>query len=166
MPIHPAILSPMLKAYISLKSPLTQKSISRFPAPPNSRSPTWKVTVILSSLCSTSWKHSLECAPICMLCARDVVRRPVRALRIRGERMLGGGGEERGRSRYRRRFVKHSRLSKQSWLLRAFFRKMVDTFRMVGLTSVYRILSRRVRTKSFVYYETHKALQISLNLIL
>lgn len=58
------------------------------------------------------------------------------------------------------------RLAKQSWLQRAFFRKMVYTFRMVGLTSVYRSLKRRVRTKSFVYYETHKALQISLNLIL
>lgn len=33
---------------------LTQKSISKFPAPPNSLSPTWKVTVILSSLCSCS----------------------------------------------------------------------------------------------------------------
>lgn len=38
----------------------TQKSISRFPLPPNSRSPTWYVTVILSSRCKTSWKHSRE----------------------------------------------------------------------------------------------------------
>ncbi len=48
----------------------TQKSTSKFPAPPNSRSPTWKVTVILSSLCSCSWKHSRECAPRTMLCPR------------------------------------------------------------------------------------------------
>ena len=38
----------------------TQKSISRFPLPPNSRSPTWKVTVMTSSRCSDSWKHSRE----------------------------------------------------------------------------------------------------------
>jgi hypothetical protein len=49
----------------------TQKSISRFPLPPNSRSPTWKVTVILSSACNCSWKHSLECARSWILCARD-----------------------------------------------------------------------------------------------
>lgn len=36
----------------------TQKSTSRFPLPPNSRSPTWKVTVMTSSRCSDSWKHS------------------------------------------------------------------------------------------------------------
>ena len=47
----------------------TQKSISKLPLPPNSRSPTWKVTVILSSLCRASWKHSRWWAFIWMLCA-------------------------------------------------------------------------------------------------
>ena len=54
----------------------TQKSISRLPAPPNSLSPTWKVTVILSSLCSISWKHSLECAPSWILCPRAPRNKP------------------------------------------------------------------------------------------
>lgn len=40
----------------------TQKSMSRFPALPNSRSPTWNVTVILSPWCRFSWKHSRPCA--------------------------------------------------------------------------------------------------------
>lgn len=52
-----------------LKSEQTQKSISRLPLPPNSRSPTWKVTVILSSAWSCSWKHSRECALSWMLWA-------------------------------------------------------------------------------------------------
>jgi hypothetical protein len=43
--------------------------MSRFPALPNSRSPTWKVTVILSSLCRFSWKHSRPCAGSWMLWA-------------------------------------------------------------------------------------------------
>ena len=47
----------------------TQKSISRLPLPPNSRSPTWNVTVILSSLWSLSWKHSREWALSWMLWA-------------------------------------------------------------------------------------------------
>jgi len=47
----------------------TQKSIYKLPLPPNSRSPTWNVMVILSSLCSVSWKHSRECAFIWILCA-------------------------------------------------------------------------------------------------
>ena len=34
---------------------LTQKSTSRLPALPNSRSPTWNVTVIVSSRCKFSW---------------------------------------------------------------------------------------------------------------
>lgn len=50
----------------------TQKSISRFPAEPNSRSPTWKVTDILSSLCRDSWKHSRPWAGRTMLCAAAV----------------------------------------------------------------------------------------------
>lgn len=54
---------------------LTQKSMSKFPLPPNSRSPTWNVTVILSSLCSCSWKHSRECARSWMLCASLVPQR-------------------------------------------------------------------------------------------
>ena len=53
----------------------TQKSISKFPLPPNSRSPTWNVTVILSSLCNVSWKHSRECALIWILCAWLQARR-------------------------------------------------------------------------------------------
>jgi hypothetical protein len=40
----------------------TQKSMSRLPELPNSRSPTWNVTVILSSRCRFSWKHSRPCA--------------------------------------------------------------------------------------------------------
>lgn len=47
----------------------TQKSISRFPLPPNSRSPTWNETVILSSLWRVSWKHSREWALSWMLWA-------------------------------------------------------------------------------------------------
>ena len=58
---------------------LTQKSMSRFPLPPNSRSPTWKVTVILSSECSSSWKHSRECALSWMLCAELTAKSPQRA---------------------------------------------------------------------------------------
>lgn len=53
----------------------TQKSTSRLPAPPNSLSPTWKVTVILSSLCSCSWKHSREWAPRLMLWAAAMEER-------------------------------------------------------------------------------------------
>jgi hypothetical protein len=51
-----------------MKALRTQKSTSKFPLPPNSRSPTWNVTVILSSLCSASWKHSRWWAFIWMLC--------------------------------------------------------------------------------------------------
>ena len=47
----------------------TQKSTSRLPALPNSRSPVWKVTVILSSRCRLSWKHSMPWAGSTMLCA-------------------------------------------------------------------------------------------------
>jgi len=47
----------------------TQKSMYKLPLPPNSRSPTWNVIVILSSLCSVSWKHSREYAFNWMLCA-------------------------------------------------------------------------------------------------
>lgn len=46
----------------------TQKLTSRFPLPPNSLSPVWKVTVMRSSLCRSSWKHSLEWARRRMLC--------------------------------------------------------------------------------------------------
>jgi hypothetical protein len=56
----------------------TQKSMSKLLAPPNSRSPTWKVTVILSSACNCSWKHSRECAFSRILCAAE---RPARASR-------------------------------------------------------------------------------------
>jgi hypothetical protein len=45
----------------------TQKSMSRFPALPNSLSPTWNVTVILSSRRSCSWKHSRPWAGSWML---------------------------------------------------------------------------------------------------
>lgn len=54
----------------------TQKSMSKFPLPPNSRSPTWKVTVILSSAWSCSWKHSFVCALSWMLWA---AAKPTRA---------------------------------------------------------------------------------------
>ena len=60
----------------------TQKSTSRFPALPNSLSPTWNVTVILSSLWSCSWKHSLPCAASWMLCARAAPIRVLAARRI------------------------------------------------------------------------------------
>ncbi len=53
--------------------------MSRFPEPPNSRSPTWNVTVILSSLCNSSWKHSLVCALSWMLCAKEAPIRPAKA---------------------------------------------------------------------------------------
>lgn len=59
----------------------TQKSISRFPLLPNSLSPTWKVTVILSPECSCSWKHSRECGFICMLCAEERVMMATKAAR-------------------------------------------------------------------------------------
>lgn len=70
------------------KARRTQKSTSRLPAPPNSLSPTWNVTVILSPLCSCSWKHSREWAPRLMLwdATRDVRRRAEvvkRLLRVR-----------------------------------------------------------------------------------
>lgn len=58
----------------------TQKSTSRFPLPPNSRSPTWKLTVILSSACNCSWKHSRECAPSWMLCATEAPRSAAKAM--------------------------------------------------------------------------------------
>jgi len=58
---------------------LTQKSMSRFPLPPNSLSPTWNVTVMRSSLCRVSWKHSWECARIWILWARHCGRRRQRA---------------------------------------------------------------------------------------
>lgn len=47
----------------------TQKLMSRFPLPPNSVSPVWKTTLILSSTWRFSKKHSLECALSGMLCA-------------------------------------------------------------------------------------------------
>jgi len=53
--------------------------MSRFPLPPNSRSPTWNVTVILSSACSCSWKHSREWARSWMLCADTRLRKPMKA---------------------------------------------------------------------------------------
>lgn len=56
----------------------TQKSISRFPLPPNSLSPTWNETVILSSRCSSSWKHSRECDLSWMVCAAVAVIHPSR----------------------------------------------------------------------------------------
>lgn len=79
----------------------TQKSTSRLPAPPNSLSPTWNVTVILSSLWSCSWKHSREWAPRLMLCATtredkrsEVERREKRKVRMMMEGRRGGGGLE------------------------------------------------------------------------
>lgn len=57
----------------------TQKSISRFPLPPNSLSPTWNETVILSSRCNISWKHSRECALSWMVCAAVAVIHPSKA---------------------------------------------------------------------------------------
>lgn len=67
-PISPRT-APIDRAQSTTAGQRTQKSISRFPLPPNSRSPTWKVTVILSPLCSCSWKHSRWWAFIWMLCA-------------------------------------------------------------------------------------------------
>ena len=69
----------------------TQKSISKLPALPNSLSPTWKVTVILSSECSISWKHSLPCAASWILCARAAPSRLLAASRTEEveKRMLG-----------------------------------------------------------------------------
>lgn len=58
----------------------TQKSISRLPLPPNSLSPTWKVTVILSSAWRASWKHSRECDLSWMLCAATTPTRPRKAV--------------------------------------------------------------------------------------
>lgn len=54
----------------------TQKSISKLPLPPNSRSPTWNETVIKSSLCSISWKHSREWAFSWMLWAAEAPIQP------------------------------------------------------------------------------------------
>lgn len=69
----------------------TQKSISKLPALPNSLSPTWKVTVILSSTCSISWKHSLPCAASWILCARAAPSRLLAVSRTEGleKRILG-----------------------------------------------------------------------------
>ena len=67
--------------------------MSRLPEPPNSRSPTWNVTVILSSLCSSSWKHSRECAFKTMLWDRTVGRRAAVATRAEAtERRIMGRG--------------------------------------------------------------------------
>ena len=72
--------------------------MSRLPAPPNSRSPTWNVTVILSSRCSCSWKHSVAWALSCMLWARDA-RMERRAMRRKVGRtcvsILPGGNRQR-----------------------------------------------------------------------
>jgi hypothetical protein len=70
---------------------LTQKSISRLPLPPNSRSPTWNVTVILSSLCSDSWKHSRWLAFIWMLCEAASEKKLLAAARTarEGNSMFG-----------------------------------------------------------------------------
>lgn len=57
----------------------TQKSISRFPALPNSLSPTWNDTVILSSLCNCSWKHSRPWAGSWILWAVTTESSPVAA---------------------------------------------------------------------------------------
>lgn len=57
----------------------TQKSISRLPALPNSRSPTWKDTVILSSLWRDSWKHSRPWAGSWMLWAVTAEKSPAAA---------------------------------------------------------------------------------------
>ena len=76
----------------------TQKSISRFPAPPNSLSPTWKDTVILSSLWRDSWKHSRPWAGSWMLCATAEVNSPAASSSDEAERscilgdVVGGGG--------------------------------------------------------------------------
>lgn len=43
-----------LQLHPETENECTQKSMSRFPLPPNSLSPTWNVTVILSSTCSCS----------------------------------------------------------------------------------------------------------------
>lgn len=60
----------------------TQKSMSRLPALPNSRSPTWKVTVILSSLRRLSWKHSTPRAGSTMLCATTAWKAMAAARRL------------------------------------------------------------------------------------
>jgi hypothetical protein len=78
----------------------TQKSISRFPLPPNSRSPTWNVTVILSSLCSCSWKHSRMWAFIWMLWADARARRALAVARNLNN-IVGGGPAGRGGDRER-----------------------------------------------------------------
>lgn len=76
----------------------TQKSISRFPAPPNSLSPTWKETVILSSLWRDSWKHSRPWAGSWMLCATAEVKSPAASSSDEAERncilgdVVGGVG--------------------------------------------------------------------------
>jgi len=60
----------------------TQKSTSRFPLPPNSRSPTWKVIVMTSSRCRDSWKHSREWALSWMVCAVAAVIHPSAVTRM------------------------------------------------------------------------------------
>jgi hypothetical protein len=57
----------------------TQKSMSRLPALPNSLSPTWKVTVMTSSLWSSSWKHSRPWAGSCILWPSTACNRPAAA---------------------------------------------------------------------------------------
>jgi hypothetical protein len=71
----------------------TQKSTSRFPLPPNSRSPTWNVTVILSSLCRASWKHSRWWAFIWMLCEAASEMKLLAAAKTArdGNSMISGG---------------------------------------------------------------------------
>lgn len=80
----------------------TQKSISRLPAPPNSLSPTWNDTVILSSRWSISWKHSRPWAGSWMLWAMAEVKSPAARSSDDAEKnciLLGGRVGRLGRLR-------------------------------------------------------------------
>lgn len=79
---------------------LTQKSMSRLPEPPNSRSPTWKDTVILSSRWRSSWKHSCAYGIRWMLCAAAAATSVLSSvkMRIAGRSgfLFGQAGREEG----------------------------------------------------------------------
>ena len=78
------------RGYVVMGYQHTKKSMSRFPAPPNSRSPTWNVTVILSSRCNCSWKHSFSWALSWILWAREewMERRATRIVGKREDSMM------------------------------------------------------------------------------